>query len=350
MRLLDANDAPLDPQSSALEVSHSVTNNGTLPSGFERDARSSDANDVRLEVSDAAASGNELWASIESADPRGGEPRSLLRLPLRRAHAGESFRSRFVRLVGDSVDLHAPAVQAQTLLVALRDEVRVKYEHAGGTVTGVWRVGASGNSDGPRAARLARLHVHVLRSEAEGPPVVAQDAQSALALLQTQVRVANEVWLQCNVTFGEPTELPIEVQAPPPPSLLAIGDGDGLPARGGGAVRFRADGRAIGPIGTRAGATPLESAQEIARALQAAGFSARVTENARTRFGAGASADVLVLRRDGTPAALRVLDDAPLSSDKRQTVQIGMVDLLDGLSEFDNMNAIAGTLEERAMV
>ncbi len=350
VRLLDGDNHVLVPERDALEISHAVTNDGTLPASADFAAHSRDPRDVRIEVDDAADKGKGLWATIESLDGTTLAQRSVLRLPLSRSRPDQPFRSRFVRLVGDGVDLHAPEAEAQTLLVALRDRVRVRYESARGTVETVLRVGAPGASSGPRAARLAKLHVHVLRTESDGPPVIGGDPQGALGIVDGQIRVANAVWLQCNVTFGDPRELPIDVVSPPVPSLLAIGDGDGLPARGDGLVRFRVEGKSIGPIGTVALATPIETARSIEKALQKAGFSARVSENARTRFGAGASADVLVLRRDGSPARLSADGSVALCSDARQRLELGVVDLRDGLSEFDNMNAQVGTLEERALV
>src|SRR5690606_18281189 len=55
-------------------------------------------------------------------------------------------------------------------------------------------------------------------------------------------------------------------------------------------------------------------------------------------------------RRDGRPVALAPDGDAPLSSDAQQRVRLGAVDLTDGVREFDNMTALTGTLEERALV
>lgn len=348
--LLDADNARLDAAKDALAISHSVTNEGSLPSELDYETKSPDENDVRVEVVDDQERADEVWATLSSLDASTMAERSVLRIALRRPRPGLAFRSRFVRLVGDAVDLHAPSTEAQTLLVALRDHVRVRYESARGVVERTLRVGAAGDADSPRAARLARLTVHVLRAEAEGPAVVGDGVDGALRILRDQVRVANEIWLQCGVTFGEPAQLAVEVSAPPPPSLVAIADGDGLPARGDGVVRLRADEKRIGPIPMRARATPRQTADELAKALREAGFSPQVSDNPKTRFGADESADVLVRRRDGSLAELRADDGRPIGSDSRQSVQIAAVDLLDGLAEFDNMNAHSGTTEERALV
>jgi len=130
---------------------------------------------------------------------------------------------------------------------------------------------------------------------------------------------------------------------------MSIADGSGLPARGGGVVRFRANGRLF-RVPTTANAPPVQTALAISNALRGAGFVGEVTENPATEFGAGRSADLLV--RDGRGQLARLTPDrtAPLSTDLRQSVAIGTVDLTDGLQEFDNMTAAAGTLEERALI
>src|SRR5262249_11721261 len=150
--------------------------------------------------------------------------------------------------------------------------------------------------------------------------------------------------------FGAPEEADVRVEDPPPPWLLAVGDDDGLPAAGGGTLRLRVDGHALAPVTTRAGALPVETALDVAAAARAAGFRATGIENAPTENGAGHSADVLVRSREGRPATLAADGSAPLSTDARQHVRIGSVDLADGITEFDNMNATAGSLEERTLL
>ncbi len=350
VRLLDAHNTPLDPARDALGVAQVITNDGTLPSGFSEALTSPEPNDIRLEVSDPALPQRELFAEIESLDARTLARRSLLRLALRRETPGAAYRSRFVRLVGDAVDLHAPGTADQTLLVALRDVVRIRYQGPTGEVLLSLRVGRPGREDGPLAARLARLHVHILRIAADGPTVVGQDIASALSLLRAEILVANQIWLQCGLTFGDPAEVAVEIVAPPPPCLLAVANGDGLPAAGGGEARFAVDGRVFGPIVTQHGATPLQTASDLARTLRAAGLAVQLSENPRTRGGAGASADLIVRHVDGSLATITRAPGTPLSTDSRQTISIGAVDLYDGLEEFDNMNAQVGTLEERTLV
>jgi len=132
--------------------------------------------------------------------------------------------------------------------------------------------------------------------------------------------------------------------------LLAIANEDGLPARGGGELRFRVEGQSIGPIATHAGAAPAATAQAIAEAISKHGFYAKVSENLATRSGAGPGADVLVRRKNGAFVTITPDGGKPLSTDARQSLMIGSVDLGDGLQEFDNTTAQVGSIEERTLL
>jgi hypothetical protein len=180
--------------------------------------------------------------------------------------------------------------------------------------------------------------------------VIGVDELSALRIVREELSIANQIWLQCGVTFGDPAEAAITSADPPPPTLLAVADGNGLPAAGGGELRFRVDGRTLGPIETRAGDSPQTTALNLADALHEAGFQAMVTVNPSTVFGAGESADILVRRKDSSLVVIEAIAGVPLSSDTRQTLHIGQVDLGDGLDEFNNMTAQSGTLEERTLL
>jgi hypothetical protein len=131
---------------------------------------------------------------------------------------------------------------------------------------------------------------------------------------------------------------------------LSISDRDGLPAKGGAEIVFTIDGRVIGPVATHAQATPFETGRDIAHAIQAQGFIAELTENLKTRYGAGASADILVRKRDSGFVVIAPKSGVAMSSDARQKLTIGQVDLGDGLREFDNATAQVGTLEERTLI
>jgi hypothetical protein len=345
---LDASNAPLDARRAAAGVSRVITNDASLARDFAYDSPSADPDNLRVEIRDPSADGLELRAVLTSGAP-GGRPRSRRELILRRPDTRSPFRSTFVRLVGDVLDQEAPGVADRVLRVALRDVLQLDYETSDGTVSTSIRVGRSGRDDGPQAARRARLRVRVLRHRRGGVPAVGDNDQGAIRIAREQVRIANEIWVQCYLDFGAPGAADIEVIDPPPPALLAIGDGSALPARGGGVIRFRANGRLF-RVTTSPGAPPVQTALTVAAALEAQGFAPEVTENPPTEFGAGRSADVLVRDTRGNLARLTPDRSAPLSTDARQNAAIGVVDLTDGLQEFDNMTAAAGTLEERALI
>ncbi len=355
VRLLRGAHRPLDPRRDALGVSHRVTHDASLPRDTSWDTVSPDPENLRVEVFDPRRpeEASVVLRSLPAGASEPPAPRAVLEgLPLvGDPGGGTGARAPWVRLVGDAVDAEAPGVSRQVLRVALRDVVEVVYRAPGGPVRQRWRVGRPGHEDGPRAARRARLRIHVLRLTPGGPPVLGDGSeQSALRLARHQVAVASEVWLQCFLDFGPPERTEVRVVDPPPPALLAISDGLGLPAAGGGLVRFRAGGRPVGPIETRPGELPVQLAARIAEALGRLGFRPRVTELPTTDGSNQHAADLYVRDARGRPVTLSAWGQWPLSTDARQRVQIGRVDLTDGLQQFDNANNAGGTLEERALL
>lgn len=357
LSVLNGENAIVWPHREAVGVARSITNDDSLPRALVWDARSGDVDDVRVEVWDPGAL---LAPSVRLESivvhgsgmlPSGGRRGLLSALALTREHERQPYRSRFVRLVGDAMDLNAPGVQGQTLLVGLRDRLRASYRRPGvaGEASIDVRVGRPGNEDGPRAARRARWRLVAMRATSGGRPVVGNDDDGAAALLREQVQISNEVYLQCAITFGAPSSYPVLLADPPRSTLLAVADDDGLRAAGGDVV-FRVGGRVIGPISTRAGWTPLETAEAIGRAVARAGLTPRVTVNRRTDYASLGSADVMVSDAQGRWLSFEPLLNAPLTTDRRQRLQIGTVDLRDGLEEFQNMNSSSGTLEERTLL
>jgi hypothetical protein len=106
----------------------------------------------------------------------------------------------------------------------------------------------------------------------------------------------------------------------------------------------------VGPLSTLRGALPEDTASRIARAAELRGFRAEVSLNPRTEQGAFPSADVILRDANGAYVRLSAEPNRPLSSDAQQRLAIGHVDLSDGIEEFDNAVAAAGTLEERTLV
>lgn len=346
---LDGSNRPLDPSRDALAVAQRVANDSSLPRTWQYDAQSAEANDIRIQIVDLQAPGKRIKARLQAISRDGSRVRATLALSLSRSSPDAPFRSRFVRLVGDDVDATARGLTGQVLRVGLRDRIRVSYETAEGEAHQTMRVGRPGDEAGPRAARLASLRVTVLRATPGGRPVIGDDDLSALRLVRDELGVANEIWLQCLITSGPPSETAVQLADPPGPTLLSVADGDGLPARGG-LVRFRVDGRAIGPIAIPAGSSAQDTALRIELRLRAAGFATGVTINPTTVFGAAPSADVLVRRGDGEWVTLDALPGVALTTDPQQRLALGSVDLSDGLEEFDNMTAQSGTLEERTLI
>ncbi|HET8937240.1 MAG TPA: hypothetical protein VFN67_27550 [Polyangiales bacterium] len=339
---------PLVGAKAALHVSSFITNGPTLPAARDYAGKSRAASDLRVQVDDPRAAAG-AFVTLESRTA-GGVLRAKLQLPLARPAPGMPLRSAYVRLVADEVDDHARGAESRTLRVALRDQVRVRYLSGERTLERSLRVGLSGDRDDAESARRANVVVHILRVSAEGDAVVGQDDASALSVMRQQLSAANEIWSQCNLSFGDPTEVSMEIATPPPATMLAVANEDGLPARGGGELRFRIDGQSVGPIATLAGASPAATAQSIAEAVRKQGYFAKVSENLATRSGAGPSADVLIRKKNGELVNLSTDDAGPLSSDARQSLQIGSVDLGDGLQEFDNTTAQVGSLEERTLL
>lgn len=114
-------------------------------------------------------------------------------------------------------------------------------------------------------------------------------------------------------------------------------------------MRFTVNGTTIGPLRIRPNWPPYQTAAFIGAAVEAAGFVVEVSENAPVDYGAGGSADVLILDAEGRPVRIGHAGDAPLTTDARQSLSIGELDLTDRLTEFNNATSSAGTLEERTM-
>jgi hypothetical protein len=349
LSFLDAKNRPLDPRREALGISRHITHDRALPRSQDEARESSDPENVRVELDDPAAVGDVLFGRLEARGAPRAEVRVLRHVPLRRVPGSTRFRSPFLRFVSDSTDAAAPDVSGQLLQVRLRDRVEVVVSQGESSIRTTLAVGRPGRDNSPRAALRGQLRITVLRARAGGAPVLGADEAEAIELARSQIEIANEIWAQCYVGFGEPAAAQVRIVDPPPPALLAVSDIDGMPARGGGTIVFRAGGQRIGPIPTVARATPEQTARSIARALAAHGLSGQVTVNPRAEPGAGSSADVVVRNASGELVGVSA-EATPLSSDPQQRVEIGRVDLLDGIQEFDNALAAVGTLEERTLV
>jgi len=159
---------------------------------------------------------------------------------------------------------------------------------------------------------------------------------------------ANTLWAQCGVTFGSSKTATIRIIDPPPPHMLAVGCGLGLPSSGG-TIRLRADGKPT-ELEVPAGWSPEQVARMLAQRLEANGLRVERSRTPRTAPGAYPVIDLLVYRDERTPAVLSAEGDDRVSGDPTMPVCINRVDLAQGLNHFLNVDSMAGTVEERALL
>jgi hypothetical protein len=252
-----------------------------------------------------------------------------------------------IRAAADDIDRGHPLVKNRSIRAELGGALAVTSPR--GDKLQMIRVGGPRSTPaGPIERLRAKLRVFLVRLGAHGPPPLGEDDASALDVARAEVERANALWGGCGVSFGPPAELDVRVVDPPPPHLLAIGCDHGFPASGG-VIHVRVDGRDIkAPIA--AGARPSAAARVVAAAVRAAGFVATVSDNPTIGAGAFGSADVLVRRKSGALASIDVPASGPVSSDATLEACLGRVDLEDGLQHFGDVDAIAGTVEERALI
>lgn len=254
-----------------------------------------------------------------------------------------------IRVVPDDIDRSHPSCSERSIRAELGGVIELVLTTTGRRLVGVRVGGPRQTPQGPIVRYRARLRVFLVRPMVGGPPPVGADDQAALRLAKSEVGKANALWAGCGVGFGAVDKLDMTIVDPPRTHLVAFGCDQGLSAAAGGVVRMRVDGRDVSaPMA--AGVTPAGAARVFAAALSKAGFTARVSDNAPIASAVGASSDVLVRRRTGEPALVEPPVTGPVSSDARLTVCLGRVDLQDGLQHFGDVDAIAGTVEERSLI
>jgi len=252
-----------------------------------------------------------------------------------------------IRAAADDIDRGHPLVKNRSIRAELGGALAVTSPR--GDKLQMIRVGGPRRTPaGPIERLRARLRVFLVRLGAHGPPPLGGDDAEAIDVARAEVERANTLWGGCGVSFGPPAELDVRVVDPPPPHLLAVGCDHGFPASGG-AIHVRVDGRDV-KVPILAGARPAAAARVVAAAVRAAGFVATVSDNPTIGAGAFGSADVLVRRKSGALALIDVPASGPLSSDATLSACLGRVDLEDGLQHFGDVDAIAGTVEERALI
>jgi len=271
---------------------------------------------------------------------------STVKCPREAGDGAECRDSGPVRAVADLVDRSHPAAVGHSVLAEIGGRIGVADRYR--ELTSIRVGGPRDTALGPIGRYRAKLHFHVVRASPSGQAPVGGDDAGARAVARAEARTASMLWGQCGIHFGDEAQIPIDIVDPPPRFLLAIGCKMGLPASGG-EVSVLSNGRAVRVV-TRAGDPPVVVAHAFARAVEAAGFRAVVSPNTRISPGAFRTADVLVRERDGTPVELSPLPGHPTSTDRTLDACIGEVNLADGLMHFDDLDAVAGTLEERTLI
>lgn len=248
-----------------------------------------------------------------------------------------------LRLVVDDVDRAHPLVAARSVRAEVGGALVVR-DASGKKLQAMRVAGPRKSSVGPIGRHRLTIHPVVMRLTAGGAPAVGGTDAGAISALRQELALASATWGQCGITFGPVTQMDVKVVSPPPPYLVAIGDDVGLPASGG-EIHLRIDGRPV-TITTKKGWSTRQVALELQRAAQRGGITATISENARIGPGAAPSVDVAVKRADGQFATVELIS----SSDATLSVNVGAVDLTDGLQHFGDTDSVAGTLEERALV
>ena len=289
---------------------------------------------------------------VESVSSTGGvidalRPLALTPSPCARAYeAVRCWASPPLRLVSDDVDRNHPLAIGRSIKAQLGGAIVFRDKSRKAQMIRV--LGPRSSPVGPIGRLRATLRAFVLRVVPGGAPSIGGTDAGAIEALRGEVAAASSVWAQCGITFGDPRQLDLRIVDPPPSHLVSIGDGLGVPASGG-EIRLRAEGHAI-VVATEAGEAPDRVADALVRAIQRAGLVAVVSSNASIAPAIGPSVDVSIRRRDGALAAVDTAPGAPLSTDRSLRVRIGSVDLSDGIDHFTDIDAAAGTLEERTLL
>lgn len=248
-----------------------------------------------------------------------------------------------IRLVVDDVDRSHPIVVSRSVRAEVGGAVVVRDE-TGRKLQAIRVAGPRASSVGAIGRHRLTIHPVVMRLTAGGAPAVGGTDAGAIASIRQELALASATWGQCGISFGPVTQMDVKVMNPPPPYLVAIGDDVGLPASGG-EIRLKVDGRTI-VVATKKGWSTRQVALELQRVAERAGAKATLSENARISPGAAPSVDVAMRRADGQFASVELVS----SSDATLSVNVGAVDLTDGLQHFGDTDSVAGTLEERALV
>ncbi len=251
-----------------------------------------------------------------------------------------------IRLAIDEVDRQHAMLKDRALVAALGGAIVARIDG----MRQVMRVLGPRHTLVGSVGRLrATLRPFVLRVAHASTPAVGSSDAGAVAQVRAELAAAANIWAQCGISFGDTRTLNVAVVDPPAPHLLSIGDGSGMPASGG-EIAMTVDKHQV-RVAIRKGMSPTEVAAQVVLALSKAGIVGIISPNARTAAGAMGSVDVLIRRKNGQiPVLAGALAGGRISNDATLAVATGIVDLEDGLEHFSDVNAAAGTLEERTLL
>lgn len=284
--------------------------------------------------------------TVESVNEQGGVLDTLRDVKLRPVLCEDGLTcaaSAPLRFVADEVDRMHPLVADRSLRAEVGGAVVVR-DAKGKKLQALRVAGPRSGPAGPLGRHQLSLRAVVLRTGPNGAPAVGGTDAGAIASVKQELALASAIWGQCGITFGAHAQLDVKVVNPPPPYLVAIGDDVGLPASGG-EVKLRVEGKPLS-FKTKRGWSTRQAALELQRAAERAGFRASLSENARISPGASPSVDVVMKREGGQLASVELVS----STDGSLSIDVGAVDLNDGLQHFGDTDSVAGTLEERTLV
>ena len=290
--------------------------------------------------------------AVESVSSLGARIDAVPHLPLAssscvRAYPGmRCWASAPLRLVIDDVDRNHPLVAERSIKAELGGAILLR--DSGRKAQMIRVLGPRSSPVGPIARLRATLRPFVVRFTPGGAPAIGGTDVGAVNALRAEIGSAAAIWGQCGLTFGDSRTQDEKLVDPPPSHLVALGDDLGI-AASGGEIHLRADGKPIA-VTTAPGESPDRVASDLARLAERAGLIAVVSPNARIGPGLAPSVDVSLRRKDGSLVAVEPAPGFPVSTDATLSVRIGSVDLSDGLQHFTDMDAMAGTLEERTLL
>jgi hypothetical protein len=375
-----------DDALTVLNVSNFPTNKGgadgsqSFPSGFGFNPNGhSDVDTFKVEVVDPGAGGTvqgvlEAVRPVIQPDgtfqlqPITGVPDAALRkmdpLPLQQVSTGNiAFRSKYMRLVVDARDQAAAA--GQTLLTTdavdagdetlevLDQHVRASYVFA--RCPGTPKCTATTEIPIGEDKLRVKVRVHILQDPATGTPVATVD-QARKSVL----KYIRQVYAQANMSVDL---VNATRTVPAPTNLIAIANGNGRVAAGGGTIQIRVqigqptqttfDFDATVQIATNAGDNPIATANLLVTAINNAlaaatpPFAAAVaaSENPPLVGQTIGSADILV----GDPLTQSVSLSVLASGDASHPVDIGRITSTT-IADFIGIDAHVGTLDERTLI